>query len=69
MEVVATVSSRTEADIIASKLLSYGIKSQIVCDDEGGLHPAMAFGLGARVLVHPMNLQRAQEVLADTGDE
>ena len=47
---VAVVSSRTEAELIAGKLRSHGLRAAVSADDAGGQYPQMQIE-GVHVLV------------------
>ncbi len=61
---VARVPSRTEADLIAGLLSSYGLRSVVSADDAGGLEPQLQMD-GVRVLVTRSDEAAARQLLAD----
>ncbi|GIM88660.1 putative signal transducing protein [Paractinoplanes toevensis] len=62
---VASVSSRTEADIVAGLLRSAGIDALVSADDAGG--EIGSFQLeGVSVLVAPADEAEARQILADS---
>jgi hypothetical protein len=66
---VAVVSSRTEAELIAAKLRSHGLRATVSADDAGGLYPQMQIE-GVDVLVARSDEASARRLLAvaeDTG--
>ena len=60
---VQTFFSRHEAELARSLLDSQGIPAWVSSDDYGGLHPALAFTRGVRLMVFPTDLNEALEVL------
>jgi hypothetical protein len=60
---VAVVASRTEADLIAGMLGSYGVRAAVAADDAGGQDPQLQLS-GVRVLVAPSDAASARELLA-----
>lgn len=65
---VARFTTRAQAEMAAELLVNEGIPAQAVVDDAGGVHPALAFGLGAaRVTVPPEAEEEAREFLAAHG--
>lgn len=64
-ETVVVLNSRTEAEIVRSKLEAYGIPAVIQADDEAGLHPGLSLTQGVRVLVAASAVERAKQVLSD----
>ncbi len=63
---VAVVPSRIEAELIAGKLRSNGIRVAIVADDAGGQEPQWQRD-GVRVLVAASDATLARELLAEDG--
>ena len=61
---VAVVTSRTEAELIAGRLRSNGVRAAVSADDAGGQDPQLQI-LGVRVLVAPADEASARELLAD----
>ena len=60
---VAVVGSRTEAELLAGKLRSHGLKAAVSADDAGGQYPQMQID-GVRVLVAPSDEALARRLLA-----
>ena len=59
MKEIATYSSKAEAEVVHSKLESYGIESIIEADDILGLPPSG----GVRILVDEKDYDKACELL------
>lgn len=64
--VVATFTSRIEAELAASRLEALGIPASVAADDAGGALPSLQLGGGATVLVAAEHRYRAQELLGET---
>ena len=64
---VAVVGSRTEAELLAGKLRSHGLKAAVSADDAGGQYPQMQID-GVCVLVAPSDEAWARRLLAVTDD-
>ena len=62
--VVAVVTSRTEAELIAGLLRSNALSAVVSADDAGGQDPQLQI-LGVRVLVAPADEAAARRVIAD----
>jgi hypothetical protein len=62
---VAQVSNRIEADLVAGLLQSEGISTRVNADDAGGQEPQLQLQSGAQVLVAPADEARAREILAE----
>jgi len=60
---VAVVASRTEAELIAGMLRSYGLRAAVSADDAGGQDPQLQLQ-GVRVLVAPADETAARQLLA-----
>jgi hypothetical protein len=57
-------SSRVDAEMAASMLLTNGIEARVMNDDSGGNHPNLAFGLGtSEVIVPDDQLEEATALL------
>jgi hypothetical protein len=57
-------SSRVDAEMAASMLLTNGIEARVMNDDSGGNHPNLAFGLGtSEVIVPDEQLEEATALL------
>ena len=63
--VVAVVTSRAEADLIAGLLHSAGLRAAVTTDDAGGQEPQLDLQ-GVRVVVPAADEAPARELLADT---
>ena len=63
-EVVASVPTRTEGDLVVGLLQSKGIEAAIIADDAGGEIASLQQD-GVRVLVRAADAARAKEILAD----
>jgi hypothetical protein len=61
---VASVSSRTEADLVVGLLQSEGVDARISADDAGGELGSLQLE-GVRVLVARADADRAREILAN----
>ena len=59
MKKLATYATKAEAEVVHSKLESYGIESFIEADDIAGLPPAQ----GVRILVDEKDYDKACELL------
>lgn len=64
MKTVKTYNTRIEAELAKSLLESLKIPAFVSADDEGGLHSAMAYGRGVRLLVNEQNFKEAEEILS-----
>ena len=64
---VASVASRTEADLIVGMLLSNGVPAAVSADDAGGQEPQLQMD-GVRVMVAPADEAAARQLLADVDD-
>lgn len=62
-------SSRGEAEIVRELLIANGIDANLVSDDCGAVDPALQFGRGVQLLVASDDLEKAQEIVADTLSE
>ena len=65
--VAATFAYRHQAEFARETLRAAGIDSVLVADDAGGAYAGLAFTRRARLLVRPTDLQRAIDLLADSG--
>ncbi len=63
-EVVASVPSRAEGDLVVGLLQSEGIEAAVIADDAGGEIASLQMD-GVRVLVRAADAARAKEILAD----
>jgi predicted Fe-Mo cluster-binding NifX family protein len=63
-EIVASVPTRTEGDLVVGLLQSEGIDALIIADDAGGEIASLQQD-GVRVLVKAADADRAREILAD----
>jgi hypothetical protein len=61
---VATVASRTEAELIVGLLRNNGLRAALAADDAGGQEPQLQLE-GVRVLVAPADEAAARQLLAD----
>ena len=65
---VATVTRSTvEAQLIAGMLEAHGIAASVSADDAGGMEPQWQLTDGVRVLVATEDLERARELIAESG--
>jgi Putative prokaryotic signal transducing protein len=64
---VASVTSSTEAELIAGLLRSNGVTAAVSADDAGGEEPALQVQ-GVRVLVAPADEALARRILAEVGN-
>jgi hypothetical protein len=64
MVVIVTVTSRSEADVVAGVLDDSGIPNVIDADDAGGTNPEFDLTRFVKVLVREEDQQRARLVLA-----
>ncbi len=60
---IAVVGSRTEAELIAGLLRSYGLKAAVTADDVGGQEPQLQQD-GVHVLVARADEAEARRILA-----
>lgn len=60
---VATVASRTEAELIVGLLRNNGLRAAVAADDAGGQEPQLQLE-GVRVLVAPADEAAARQLLA-----
>jgi hypothetical protein len=66
--VVANVSSRGEAELVAGFLRSHGLGAAVVTDDAGGQEPQLQLqSSGVRVLVRAADEASARRLLAEAG--
>lgn len=63
LTVVATFTSRQEADLAKSALEAGGIYSIVFADDAGGVQPGFWEGRGVAVIVRKEDEQAAREIL------
>jgi hypothetical protein len=61
------VASRTEAELVAGLLRSYGLRAVVSADDAGGQEPPLQLQ-GVRVLVTTADEAPARRILAATDD-
>ena len=61
--VLAEFSQRVEADLVHSVLEAAGIDAIVQSDDCGTVDPALAFGLGVKLIVDEASLTEAQEIM------
>ncbi len=61
--VLAEFSQRVEAELVCSVLEAAGVIATIQSDDCGTVDPALAFGLGVKIIVDSANVEQAQEIL------
>jgi hypothetical protein len=66
---VRTFISESEADIAKAALEAFGIECMFSRDDCGGQRPHLVIGTGIRLLVRSEDAERAEEVLANRGEE
>ncbi|CAN5754672.1 hypothetical protein BH23ACT5_BH23ACT5_22780 [soil metagenome] len=62
--VLERCGSRPEAELVASRLRSEGIRVMVRADDAGGMGPNLAPHRGIEILVNPEDLEMARELLA-----
>jgi hypothetical protein len=62
---ITTFSDRYEADLAQGLLEANDIEAVTFSDDCGSVDPALAYGLGVRLLVREEDVERAKEVLVD----
>lgn len=68
--VVESFSDKSFAEAAISLLATEGIEAHFHADDAGGELPNLDFARGVRVLVAPVDLERAQEILnTATGED
>mgnify|MGYP001034114124 CR=1 FL=1 len=65
--VVATYPGRHIAEMMAELLRNQGIPATLSIDDTGGVYPQLALTLGAKVRVHPDDVERARQALEHRG--
>jgi hypothetical protein len=58
------VDSRTEGELVAGLLRSYGVPAAVVTDDAGGQEPQLQLQGGVRVLVPASDEAEARRLLA-----
>lgn len=65
-QLVATVNTRPEADLMKMRLEANGIKVIIQADDLGGMapFPMQPSSTGVKIMVHKDDLEYAQELLS-----
>lgn len=66
-EIVATFTYRHEAEYAQGFLEDAGIRSILLTDDAGGIHPGIGFSRPARIAVASEQAEAAREVLRDAG--
>ncbi len=64
---VAVVTSRTEAELIAGMLQSHGLRAAVLTDDAGGQYPQLQQD-GVRVVVAPEDEAMARRLLSEADD-
>lgn len=62
--VVATFSSRPQAEVARARLEAAGIGASVLGDDAGGLYPNLST-VGVRVVVDEEDREEAEAVLAE----
>lgn len=60
---IRTFPTRTEAELVRSKLESAGIPAWVSADDAGGLYPSFQVADGARVIIRERDAEAAARVL------
>lgn len=60
-----TVSTMTEAHVLAGKLTAFGIKTAVRSDDVGGLEAHFQMSNGVSIYVEARELSAAQSLLND----
>lgn len=68
LEVLMVVGSRIEADLIAGRLKSSGVRAHVSADDEGGMNLAIQPGR-VQLLVSQRDAAKARRVLSDLKQE
>ena len=63
--VIATYSSRPDAEMAKGRLDEQGIPAAVTSDDAGGAHPQLQLTQGVRLVVAEPDAQTAREVLSD----
>ncbi len=68
-EMVASYSSRAQAEMMVELLQNEGVPAMARIDDAGGLRPEIALGTGwAKVMVRAEDKARASKILEHGGD-
>ena len=65
--VVATYSTRRDAEIALDRLESEGLDAFLSADDAGGMHPHLQETHGVRIVVLETHVSQAVSVLEDAG--
>ena len=65
--IVATYTTRRDAEMAQSRLEDEGIRTFITADDAGGMHPQLQRPHGVKLVVLDRAAQYAHEVLAEAG--
>jgi len=63
--VIATYSTRPDAEMAKGRLDEQGIPAAVTSDDAGGAHPQLQLTQGVRLVVAGPDAQSAREVLSD----
>ena len=66
---IYTFTDRYEADLAQGLLEANDIEAVTFSDDCGSVDPALAFGLGVRLLVKNEDVKKAKEILVDADYE
>ena len=66
---IYTFTDRYEADLAQGLLEANDIEAATSSDDCGSVDPALAFGLGVRLMVKKQDVNKAKEVLVDADYE
>jgi len=64
---IKTYSNRHEAELAKSFLLANGVNAVVSGDDYGGIHPALSFTTGIRLLVDKKDVEKAERILDKAG--
>ena len=66
---IKTYISQMDGEIALGRLESLGVKAVIQTDNCGGMRPHLDLQAGVRLLVADEDLEKAREILAESGDK
>jgi hypothetical protein len=65
---VRTFSSRHDAELAKGFLESHGVNAVVSGDDYGGIHPALSYSRGVRVLVKKEDVENAKGIISNAAN-
>ncbi len=64
---IKTYSSRHDAELAKSFLVSNGVNAVVSGDDYGGIHPGLSFSTGVQLLVKEKDVKKAKRIFHKAG--